>query len=112
MTLSLLLLLVTGGIAGIVIILHLLGLSRPCVFTDEPAVRRVWQAEYPDTQILSIVQSRNRHFALVDSRAGLGIVWPMGAGQSERAAQDRASAQRGTSAPSISKMTSHLGGVD
>ncbi|MGR1579997.1 hypothetical protein ACSSNL_00880 [Thalassobius sp. S69A] len=79
MTLSLLLLLVTGGIAGIVIILHLLGLSRPCVFTDEPAVRRVWQAEYPDTQILSIVQSRNRHFALVDSRAGLGIVWPMGA---------------------------------
>lgn len=79
MTLSLLLLLVTGGIAGIVIILHLLGLSKPCIFADESAVRRVWQAEYPDTQLLDVLQSRNLHFALVRSSAGMGIVWPMGA---------------------------------
>lgn len=78
MTLSVLVLLVTGGIVGIAILLHLLGLSRPRVFEDEAAVARVWLAEFPQTGPLDILLSRNRHFALVSFRTGVGVVWPMG----------------------------------
>lgn len=78
MPLSVLLLLVTGGIAAVVILLHLLGLSKPRVFEDDVAVQAVWHGEYPDTFVHSIKLSRNRHFALVNTDVGLGIVWPMG----------------------------------
>ncbi|MGH1355995.1 MAG: hypothetical protein ACRBBS_13050 [Thalassovita sp.] len=78
MSLTVLLLLVTGGIVGIVVLLHLLGLSNRRVFEDESAVRGVWLAEYPGHEPFDLILSRNRHYALVSSCAGAGIVWPMG----------------------------------
>lgn len=78
MPLSVLLLLVTGGIAAIAILLHLLGLSRPRVFADDAAVLAIWREEYPDIPARRVRLSRNRHFALLETDAGLGVVWPMG----------------------------------
>jgi len=79
MTLTVLLLLVAGGIAGIAILLHLLGMSKPRIFETEAEVQAVWLAEYPDTLVRKILLSKNQHFALVRSSAGEGVVWPMGA---------------------------------
>ncbi|THD75945.1 hypothetical protein E7681_05730 [Thalassobius vesicularis] len=79
MPLSALLLMVTGGIAAIAILLHILGMSRPRIFADDTEIAAVWRNEYPDTNLQSVNLSRNRHFALVQSSAGLGVVWAMGA---------------------------------
>lgn len=79
MPLTILLLLVTGGIAAIAILLHLLGMSRPRIFEDEAAVLEVWGAEFPDVAARGVLLSRNRHYAFIQSAAGPGIVWPMGA---------------------------------
>jgi len=79
MTLTVLLLLVAGGIAGIAVLLHMLGMSKPHIFEDEAEVKSVWLAEYPDTLVRDVLLSENRHFALISSSAGKGIVWPMGA---------------------------------
>lgn len=78
MSLSILLLLVSGGILGIGVLLHLLGLSSRRVFEDEDAVRRVWLTEFPGQAPSSILMSKNQHYALVVSPNGLGLVWPMG----------------------------------
>lgn len=78
MPLSVLLLLVTGGIASVAILLHLLGLSKPRVFEDDAAVLAVWRGEYPDLPARRVRLSRNRQFALVETDSGLGVVWPMG----------------------------------
>lgn len=79
MSLSVLLVLVAGGIAGIGILLHLLGLSEKRLFQDEQTVRRIWLAEYPG-QVPTLIQiSRNQHSALVTTPLGVGLVWSMGA---------------------------------
>jgi hypothetical protein len=78
MSLSVLLVLVAGGIAGIGILLHLLGLSEKRLFQDEQTVRRIWLAEYPG-QVPTLIQiSRNQHSALVTTPLGVGLVWSMG----------------------------------
>ncbi|MDA7430942.1 hypothetical protein PGB28_20995 [Primorskyibacter aestuariivivens] len=84
MPLPLLLMLVIGGIAGIAVILHLLGLSRPLAFPDENAARAAWLNEFPDAPPSRVVLSHDHHAALIETSEREGIVWPMGADSTAR----------------------------
>ena len=84
MPLSILVPLVTVGILGIALLLHLLGLSRPVALSDESAARDAWLSEFPDDVPLRVLLSRNRMAALVETPKGRGVVWPMGADTTAR----------------------------
>lgn len=79
MPLSLLLPMVILGIAGIALLLHLLGLSRPALLASEAAARAAWLREFPEDTPTRVVLSHDNHAALIDTAQGRGIVWPMGA---------------------------------
>ncbi|MEQ8291107.1 MAG: hypothetical protein RIA08_02790 [Roseovarius sp.] len=78
MPLQILLPMVVIGIAGIVILLHLLGRSELARLEDEAAARRAWLREYPDTPPTRVILSHDRHAALIETAHGAGVVWPMG----------------------------------
>lgn len=84
MPLHILGILVIGGIAGIVVLLHLLGLSRPRRFEDEAAARSAWAEEFPEIPANRAVLCRNRAAALIQTAQGPGVVWPMGADSTAR----------------------------
>ena len=84
MPLSVLLPLVMFGIAGIAVLLHLLGWSRPAVLEDETAAQEAWLEEFPDDPPKRIVLSHDKHAALVETPKGRGVVWPMGADTTAR----------------------------
>lgn len=72
------------GIAGIALLLHLLGLSKRNRFVDEAAAKAVWLDEFPGHLPRRIVLSRDRVAACVETDHGHGIVWPMGADSTAR----------------------------
>lgn len=84
MPLSILLPMVVLGIAGIAVLLHLLGLSQPATFEDEAAARRAWLREFPEDTPTRVILSHDRHAALVETPQGAGVVWPMGADTTAR----------------------------
>ena len=84
MPLSILLPMVVLGIAGIAVLLHMLGLSRPAVLQDEGAARAAWLDEFPADTPLRVVLSHDNHAALIETAQGHGIVWPMGADTTAR----------------------------
>ncbi|SDN52942.1 hypothetical protein SAMN05216196_101809 [Lutimaribacter pacificus] len=84
MPLHILGILVVGGIAGVAVLLHLLGLSRVRRFGDEAAARAAWAAEFPDIPANRAVLCRNRAAALIETPQGPGVVWPMGADSTAR----------------------------
>jgi hypothetical protein len=84
MPLGLLLTLVIGGIAGIALALHLLGLSRQHRFDDAADAARAWDRECPEDPALRVTLSHDRHAALIETARGHGIVWPMGADTTAR----------------------------
>ena len=84
MPLSILLPMVVTGIAGIVVLLHLLGLSRTATLTDEAAAERAWLREFPDDRPTRIILCQNRTAALIETAQGRGLVWPMGADTTAR----------------------------
>ena len=84
MPLQLLGIMVVVGIAGIAVLLHLLGLSRPKRFEDEAAARAAWADEFPEVPVNRVVLCRNRAAALVETPQGPGVVWPMGADSTAR----------------------------
>lgn len=84
MPLSILLPMVIVGIAGIVVLLHLLGLSRRVVLADEAAARAAWLDEFPEDTPARVILSHDHHAALVEASAGWGVVWPMGADTTAR----------------------------
>jgi hypothetical protein len=84
MPLSILLPMVIAGIAGIALLLHLLGLSKPAVIADEAQARRAWLREYPDDPPLRVRLCRARSAALIETARGCGVVWPMGADTTAR----------------------------
>jgi hypothetical protein len=67
------------GIGLIVLLTHLLGFSRPYVFTDTSDAQARWLREWPSDEVDDVVLSADRHAALVITQAGPGIVWAMGA---------------------------------
>ena len=84
MPLHILGIMVVVGIAGIAVLLHLLGLSRPKRFEDEAAARAAWADEFPEVPVNRAVLCRNRAAALVETPQGPGVVWPMGADSTAR----------------------------
>ncbi len=79
MPLSILLPLVVFGIAGIAVLLHLMGKSRRLAFETVADVERHWHNQYPKFWVERVVMSKGGHHALVDSNVGVGLVWSMGA---------------------------------
>lgn len=78
MPLHILLILVIGGITGIAVALHLLGLSRTEPFTLETA-HAAWLRNRPHDRVLRIDLTADGHAARVTTDAGRGILWQMGA---------------------------------
>lgn len=84
MPLSILLPMVVLGIAGIAVLLHLLGLSQRARLTDEAAARAAWLREYPDDPPARVTLCRDRCAALVVTKRGRGVVWAVGADTTAR----------------------------
>lgn len=83
MPLPLLLALVICGIAGIAVLLHLLGLTAPRRL-DRTRARAGWLREFPDTDVTSVTLCTDGSAALVVTPHGPGVVWPMGADTTAR----------------------------
>ncbi|MBM1814944.1 hypothetical protein [Pseudosulfitobacter pseudonitzschiae] len=83
MPLSVLLILVAGGIGGIALVLHLLGLSRIPPLTEGRA-RAGWLREYPDAVPEHITVAASGHAALIQTAQGAGLVWAVGADTTAR----------------------------
>ncbi|MBY5986410.1 MULTISPECIES: hypothetical protein [Roseovarius] len=96
MPLSILLPMVVLGIAGIAVLLHLLGLSQPATFDNEAAAGRAWLREFPEDTPTRITLSHDRHAALVETLQGRGVVWPMGADTTARYLDGAEITQTGT----------------
>lgn len=84
MPLHILGLLVIGGIGGIAVLLHLLGLTGRKRFADEAAARAAWLDELPDATPTRVILCHNHSAALIETAQGPGIVWPMGADSTAR----------------------------
>ena len=84
MPLGILLPLVICGIAGIAVLLHVLGRSKPASLVDEHAARAAWSDEFPDDPATTVVLSHDHRAALLQTRKGPGLVWPMGADTTAR----------------------------
>ena len=63
MPLELLLVLVIGGIAGIAVLLHVLGFSRSLTFEDEAAARAAWLRAFPDDTVTGVTLSESQSAA-------------------------------------------------
>lgn len=78
MPLHILLILVVGGIAGIALALHLLGLSKAPAFTPDNA-RNAWLRAHPDDEIEAVQITADGRTARITTLRGRGILWQMGA---------------------------------
>ena len=84
MPLEILLPMVVFGIAGITLLLHLLGLSRRALLADAGAARAAWLREFPEDAPTRVVLSQDHRAALVETPLGKGVIWPMGADTTAR----------------------------
>jgi hypothetical protein len=84
MPLSILLPMVVLGIAGIAVLLHLLGLSHRAVLADAAAARAAWLREYPGDAPVHVTLCQDHSAALIETGRGRGVVWPMGADTTAR----------------------------
>lgn len=78
MPLEVLLTLVIGGIASIVLLLHLLGKSARRVMSAEDA-RAAWHRHFPDDTVTGLDLAHDGHAALVQTEQGPGLLWAFGA---------------------------------
>ncbi len=84
MPLTILLPLVIFGIAGIAVLLHLLGLSRTVRIETEARARTAWLREFPEDAPRRITLCQNRGAAMIQLADGAGVVWPVGADTTAR----------------------------
>lgn len=77
MPLTILLILVGGGIGGIAVLLHVLGKSQPVVLTCDTA-RAAWLRLFPDDAVNDVTLSDTGHAALIGTDHGPGLVWSFG----------------------------------
>ncbi len=77
MPLEVLLTLVVGGIASIVVALHLLGKSARRVLSRDDA-HAAWHRHFPDDTIVDVRLSGDGHAALVQTEQGPGLLWAFG----------------------------------
>jgi len=66
------------GIAGVALMLHLLGYSTPARLADAAQARQVWSDRYPDFQIERIVLAGDGSGALIVGPRGPGVIWAVG----------------------------------
>ncbi|MEL7092611.1 MAG: hypothetical protein AAFN94_12835 [Pseudomonadota bacterium] len=78
MPLEILLVLVIGGIAGIALALHLLGMTGAPTLTIVQA-QAAWLREFPDSVIHDVTLSPDGRAAGITDDTGRGLVWQMGA---------------------------------
>ncbi len=88
MPLEILLVLVIGGISGIALLLHVLGLSAPLIFKTEADVNAAWLRAFPDDNFRAAQISADGRSALVESDQGTGLVWSFGADTTARLIHD------------------------
>lgn len=84
MPLSILLPMVVLGIAGIAVLLHVLGLSRRATLADTAAARAAWMREFPEDTPIRVILCHDHSAALIETAEGRGVVWPMGADTTAR----------------------------
>lgn len=84
MPLPILFALVALGIAGVIALVHLSGVSRPKTFDTEDDARAAWAREFPDLPAGTVTLTAKRAAALVMTDDGPGLVWPMGADSTAR----------------------------
>ena len=86
MPLSILGPMVVIGIAGIAILLHLLGLSRTVTLADDTAARAAWDDEFGNEDpARAVTLAHDGHAALIETAMGRpGIVFAMGADTAAR----------------------------
>ncbi len=84
MSLTILVPMVVLGIAGIALLLHVLGLSQRKLFGDVAEARVAWLDEFPEDVPTRVALSHDHLAALIDTEKGHGIVWPMGADSTAR----------------------------
>ncbi|MDF1669307.1 MAG: hypothetical protein P1U83_06825 [Roseovarius sp.] len=84
MPLVILLPMVFFGIAGIAVLLHLLGLSRPALLGNQAEARAAWLDEFGEDTPTRVILSHDHRAALIETPLGNGIVWPMGADTTAR----------------------------
>ncbi|MDJ0627920.1 MAG: hypothetical protein QNJ44_06640 [Rhodobacter sp.] len=78
MPLPILLGLVVGGIAGLVLLIHLLGYSKPLTLRSESAARRHWARHFPDDAVTDVTICASGSTALVETDHGPGLLWSFG----------------------------------
>lgn len=78
MPLSVLLILVIGGIAAIAGLLHLTGRSGRARLTSD-TVRAAWARHFPEDTVDEVLLARDGHAALVRTGQGPGLLWAFGA---------------------------------
>ena len=84
MPLHILLPLVVLGIAGIALVLHLLGYSRRATIRDRAHAERLWRHHWPEDEVSDALVATDGHAALVQTARGPGILWAFGADTSAR----------------------------
>ena len=77
MPLHILLILVIGGIAGIALLLHVLGHSRRFDLSDAGTARTEWLRHWPEDQVAHVYLTPDA--ALIDTANGPGLLRPFGA---------------------------------
>jgi hypothetical protein len=77
--------LVAVGIGGVVLLVHLLGWSRPRALADEAEAVAALTREFPDAAARRVILGDDRIAALVELKRGLGVVRAMGIGRVARA---------------------------
>ena len=84
MPLPILFALVVLGIAGVIALVHLSGVSSPKTFDTEDDARAAWAREFPDLPAGTVTLTAKRAAALVMTDDGPGLIWPMGADSTAR----------------------------
>lgn len=84
MPLHILLILVVGGIGGIVILLRLLGFSKPKTYSTPQDAQTAWHREFPEIEPQDVHLCAAQTAALVQTCQGTGILFAMGADSAAR----------------------------
>lgn len=79
MPLDILLIVVAAGMIGVTLMLHLTGQTRAFDIADEEVARREWTRHHPEDEIREITLAPGGRAALVQTTAGLGLLWSLGA---------------------------------
>ena len=79
MPLHILLPLVVFGIAGITLLLHLLGKSEKLRFETEADAIHHWLRQFPYTDVRRVILAQSGHAALIFTAKSKGMVWAFGA---------------------------------